>query len=163
MALAGFAVAVALVATVGALSNAPHIDGWYADADKVAWSPPGWLFAPAWTVLYVLMVISGFILWKRGFSGSGRESATKPQLTLFVVQLILNGLWSPAFFAWYPQVGAAAWWTAMAIMIALIVAVVFFAVKSKPVSSAVAWMQVPYVAWLLFASTLNAGIIALNS
>lgn len=159
----GFAAIIAAVAALGALSNAPHIDGWYADAEKVPWSPPGWLFAPAWTLLYALMAISGWILWRKGFRGPGEPSATRPQLTVFIVQLVLNCLWSPVFFALHPEIGAAAWWIAAVIMVALIAAVARLTAISHPVSPTVAWLQAPYLAWLCFAATLNIGIIVLNT
>lgn len=75
---------------------------------------------------------------------------------------MLNSLWSPVFFALYPVIGEPAWWIAMVIMVALIAAVIALAVRSARVSRAVTILQVPYLAWLLFAATLNAGIIVLN-
>lgn len=162
--LAGFGMlaAVVAVAALGVASNAPHVDGWYADAQRVAWSPPNWLFAPAWSLLYAFNVIAGYLLWRRGYQGQGKPSRTRPQLTLFVTQLALNSLWSPAFFALYPLIGASAWWIAMVIMVALIVTVIALAIRSWHVSKTVTFLQIPYLAWLLFASTLNAGIIVLN-
>lgn len=64
----GMLAAVAAVATLGVLSNAPHTDGWYAEVERVPWSPPNWLFGPAWTILYVLIAVSGSC---SGVAGSG--------------------------------------------------------------------------------------------
>lgn len=155
-------VTVTAVAAVGALSNAPNTDGWYASVEKVPWSPPNWLFAPVWTVLYLSIALTGYLLWRRGFAGPGRPSAMRRQLTLFVSALVLNALWSPVFFAGYPLVGVAAWWGGMAIMVLLIVNVVVLAFAARSVSVVAAVLQVPYLAWLCLAASLNAGIILRN-
>ncbi|MGO3886146.1 MAG: TspO/MBR family protein [Mycetocola sp.] len=156
-------VAVAVVATVGSLASIGNTDGWYAQVDKVAWNPPNSVFGPAWTVLYLMIATAGFLLWRRGFQGEGQRNAAHGVLVFFAAQLLVNGLWNPVFFAGYPAVGVAAWWAAMVIMVVLIVLVITLIVRSWRVSRVASVLLMPYLAWLLFASTLNAGIIALNA
>lgn len=163
LALSSMLAAVAVVALLGSLATIPHTEGgWYATADRVPWSPPNWLFGPAWSVLYALMAVSGFLIWRRGFRGGGQRNAATPVLWLFVIQLLLNGLWTPMFFAMFPLIGAAGWWIALADIVLLIIVVVIYIVRSARVSRVAAGLFVPYGLWLLFASTLNIGIIVLN-
>lgn len=161
-AAAGFFGAVVLVALGGVLANRGNTDGWYASAEKVFWSPPNSLFGPAWSILYALIAIAGFLLWRRGFAGPGRESHTRALLMLFVAQLVLNALWSPMFFAGYPAWGPIAWWIALAIIVVLDVLVAWLVIACLREHLVVSLLLVPYLCWILFATTLNAGIIALN-
>ncbi|MGO2660653.1 TspO/MBR family protein [Mycetocola reblochoni] len=154
--------AVFAVASLGSLAAIGNTDGWYATVEKVPWNPPNSVFGPAWTVLYLLMAVAGYLVWRRGFRGRGSRNAATGTLVLFAAQLLANGLWTPVFFAGYPVAGVAAWWAAMGIMVVLIVLVVALIVVARRVSVAAAILLLPYLAWLLFASTLNAGIIALN-
>ena len=164
-----FLVIVASVAAFGSLATIPNTEnGWYADAVKVAWSPPNWLFGPAWSLLYFLIAVSGFLLWRAGYAGTGadprnvvRNRAQGP-LTIYAIQMILNLLWTPVFFAGYPIVGAAAWWAALIVILVLIGTVVALIIATAKWSKLAAWLLVPYLAWLLFATSLNIGIIALN-
>jgi len=152
----------AAVAVMGSLASAPNTDGWYEDAVKVPWSPPNWLFGPAWTVLYVVIAIVGFLVWRAGYAGGEAPNRAQRALTIFAVQLVLNLAWTPVFFAGYPLFGASAWWAGMVVIVLLMAAVVALIIATARWSRAAAWMLVPYLGWLLFASTLNAGIIVLN-
>ena len=156
-----FVVIVAAVAFVGSLASTGNVDGWYADAAKVPWNPPNAVFGPVWSVLYALIALAGFLIWRAGFR-SGEPNAAQRPLRLFIVQLVLNSLWTPAFFAGYPLLGPAAWWIAAVIILSLIVVVITLGVAAAPWSRIAAWITVPYLAWLLFATSLNIGIIALN-
>lgn len=162
LAAAAFLVIVVAVAALGSLATAPNTDGWYAGVEKVAWSPPNWLFAPAWSVLYLLIAIAGFLIWRAGFAGAGEQNGARGALTLYVTQLLLNFAWSPIFFAGYPMIGKAAWWIALVVIVLLVAAVALLIPAAAKWSKTAAWLLVPYVAWLAFATTLNAGIIALN-
>lgn len=167
---------VAVIAALGSLASSPSIDGWYATANKVAWSPPNWVFGPAWSILYLLIACAGYIIWRTGYAGhstapvhsiagsvevAGPNLARK-QLGLYAAQLALNAMWTPIFFAGYPLVGRPAWWVALAVIAALIVTVVWLISSTVRLSPVAAWMLTPYLLWLLFAASLNAGIIALN-
>jgi benzodiazapine receptor len=157
-----FLAIVATVAALGSLATVPNTQGWYADVEKVAWSPPDWVFGPAWSVLYLLIALAGFLTWRSGFAGAGARNRARAALRLYIVQLILNFAWTPVFFAGYPLVGAAAWWAALIVIVLLVVAVAILIVAMWRWTRVGALLLVPYLGWLMFATTLNAGIIALN-
>lgn len=152
---------VALVAFVGAQATIPNTTGWYAQVEKVPWNPPNWLFGPAWSILYVLIAAAGWLLWRAGWR-AGKPNAAKVPLVLFWAQMLLNAVWTPVFFAGYPILGEPAWWVALVVIISLIGTVITLLVQAHKWSKAAALILVPYVLWLIFASTLNAGIIVLN-
>ncbi|WP_200332090.1 TspO/MBR family protein [Leucobacter sp. L43] len=156
-----FLVIVAAVAFGGSIASTGNVDGWYADAEKVPWDPPNAVFGPVWTALYALIALAGFLIWRPGFRMGG-PNAARSTLSLFVLQLVLNALWTPVFFAGYPVFGEAAWWIAAVIIIALIVVVIALAVSAAKWSRVASLIMVPYLLWLCFASTLNIGIIVLN-
>lgn len=153
---------VAAVATAGSLVTFPNVDGWYAEVNKVDWTPPNAVFGPAWTVLYVLIAIAGWLVWRRGFIGHGEPNLAAGALTLYVVQLLLNAAWSPLFFGGYPAIGELGWWLAMIVILLLIVTVIALIGSVQRWSKLAGVLLLPYLLWLIFASTLNAGIIALN-
>jgi len=152
-------VAVAAIAVGGSLASTENVDGWYSGVDKVPWNPPNWLFGPVWSVLYLFIATAGFLLWRRAAS-DGRT--WDPVLTVYVVQLALNAAWTPIFFAGYPIVGEAAWWIALGVILALIVSVVVLMGFATTRSKTAGWLLAPYLFWILYASTLNAGVAALN-
>lgn len=153
--------AVATIAFAGSAATVSEVDGWYADAQKAPWSPPNWLFAPVWSFLYLLIALSGWLVWRAGHRPA-RGNAASRALGLYVAQLVLNGLWTPVFFSGYPVVGRSAWWASFAIMIALIVTVIWFALDAVAWSRLAALIMIPYLAWLLFAASLNLAIPLLN-
>lgn len=157
-----FLAIVALIALVGSAASAAHVDGWYANAEKVSWNPPNWLFGPAWGTLYILIALSGWLVWRNAASEKQRHSSSRV-LTIFGLQLLFNAIWTPLFFAGYPMFGAVAWWAALIVMLLLIISVSWYAKAAAPVSSAAAWLMLPYLLWLLYAASLNIGIIVLNS
>ena len=146
------------VAAFGSLSTIANVDGWYADAAKPFWNPPNWIFGPVWTVLYTLMSVAAWLVWLRRAQPGARRA-----LWTYVVQLVLNALWTPVVFGAYPLLGPAALWVALGILVALDVAVLLTMLRFWPLSRAAAWLLVPYWAWVLFATTLNAGLAVLNS
>lgn len=162
LAAIAFLAIVAAVATIGSLSTMQHTEGWYAEVQKVAWSPSNAIFAPVWSVLYVIIALVGFLVWKSGFVGDGNHNRARGTLWLYVVQLVLNFTWTPIFFSGYASVGAAAWWAALGVIVALVISVIWLIAATSRWSRAASWLLVPYLLWLIFASTLNAGVIALN-
>lgn len=141
------------VAGVGSLLTTPQTasGGWYGTLDKPSFTPPNWLFGPVWTVLYLSMAVSGWLVWRReGFAGA------KLPMTLFFVQLGLNLLWNVAFFgAESPALGLVdilALW-----MVILLTIIAFFRI-----SQFAGWLLMPYLAWVTFATLLNASIWWLN-
>jgi benzodiazapine receptor len=146
------------VAALGSLATFDNVDGWYADADKAFWNPPNWIFGPAWTLLYTLMSVAAWLVWRQR-----HRVGVKRALTLYVVQLVLNSVWTPVFFGLYPAVGPTALWVALVIIVALDVAVLVTMIAFWRASRVAAWLLVPYWAWVLFATTLNAALAVLNS
>ena len=147
--LLAFLAASALVAGLGGLATANNVDGWYATADKAPWSPPNWVFGPVWTVLYTAMAVAAWLVWR------SRAEGTRPALTAYAVQLVLNLLWTPVFFGLYPVLGTPALWIAFVIIVALAVAVSVTVLYFGPISRAAGLLLLPYLAWIVFASSLN--------
>ncbi len=149
--LAGLLAASFLVAFVGGLSSTAGVDGWYAAADKPPWTPPNWLFGPVWTVLYTAMAVAAWLVWRRW----GWQAA-RPALLLYGAQLALNAMWTPLFF------GAEQLWLGLAVIVALDIVlactVVAFYRRHRPAGV----LLMPYLAWAVYATTLNAGVAALN-
>ena len=121
---------------------------WYACLAKPAFNPPDWVFGPVWTLLYVMIAVAGWRTWNRHRHGGTMQ--------VWIVQLALNFLWSPIFFA--------AHWIglALAVILLLLIAILTFIVMSWNKDRAAAWLFVPYAAWVAFASLLNASIWYLN-
>jgi len=147
--LLGFLAASALVAGLGGLATATNVNGWYATADKAPWSPPNWVFGPVWTLLYTAMAVAAWLVWRR------RAEETRPALTAYAVQLVLNLLWTPVFFGLYPVLGTPALWIAFGIIVALAVAVAVTVLYFGPISRTAGLLLLPYFAWVVFASSLN--------
>lgn len=123
----------------------------YEQLVRPAWAPPQWLFGPVWSVLYVLMGIAAWLVWRaHGFKGA------RAALTLFIVQLAANALWSWLFFAWHQ--GALAF-VEVALLWCLIVATT---VAFRRLHTVAAALLLPYLAWVTFASALTFSIWRLN-
>lgn len=145
-------------AAIGSMISAPAIDGWYADAPKPMWTPPNAVFGPVWAVLYALISVAGWLVWRHRASPE-RFAA----LSAYVVQLALNVAWTPAFFGLGAILGTAGLWIALGIIVALDFAVLVAIIRFGEVSRPAAALLVPYWLWVLFATTLNAAIAVLYS
>jgi tryptophan-rich sensory protein len=121
---------------------------WYAGLAKPPFNPPDWLFAPVWTVLYVLIAVAGWRTFERDRSGW--------PMRLWWAQLVLNFAWSPVFFTAH-QIGVA-----LAVILLLLAAILAFIGASWRQVSVAAWLFVPYAAWVGSASVLIGAILALN-
>ena len=154
--LLAFLAASALVAGLGGLATANNVEGWYATADKAPGSPPNWVFGPVWTALYTAMAVAAWLVWR------SRAEGTRPALTAYAVQLVLNLLWTPVFFGLYPVLGTPALWIAFVIIVALAVAVSVTVLHFGPINRAAGLLLLPYLAWIVFASSLNLWM-ALNN
>lgn len=142
----------AAVAGIAGVVTAPEINGWYVSLAKPSWTPSRSFFPIAWTILYVLMAFSLWRLWDRVLPSPARREA----LLFFFAQLLLNAVWSPVFFGLHNL------HIALAIIIVLVVAIVGTIFTSARVDPPAAWMLVPYFFWVAYATTLNAGILAMN-
>ena len=149
-ALVGFLAVTSLVALLGSMATATSVQTWYQALSKPSWNPPAWLFGPVWTVLYLAMAVAAWLVWLH--HGSGRREA----LLLFAVQLILNAAWSWLFF--YGRAPGAALVDIVLLWIAIAATIAAFA----RVRTDAAWLMVPYLAWVTFATALNAAIVHLN-
>lgn len=146
-----FLAAVAAVAISGSLFT-PAVDPvWYAGLRKPSFNPPNWIFAPVWTVLYVLIAVSAWLVWRRAGWGEGRRA-----LSVWLAQLALNAAWTPVFF------GAHRIGLALAIIGCLLLAIVGTILAFRRHHALAAAMLLPYLAWVAFATLLNASIWRLN-
>lgn len=152
IALIGWIALPLIAGAIGSLFTAPNIPTWYATLAKPELNPPSWVFGPVWTVLFVLMGTAAFLVWRKGTHKRDVQFA----LSIFGVQLVLNTLWSIIFFGLqkpnYAFLEIILLWTAIAATI-----VVF-----RNVSKLAAWLLVPYIIWVSFASYLNYMIWMLN-
>jgi tryptophan-rich sensory protein len=147
---AGWLVGTSAAAAVGAFASARDAS-FYAELTQPAWAPPAWLFGPAWSVLYLLMAIASWLVWRRhGFGGAQRG------LTLFVAQLAANALWPWLFFAW--RQGGLAFAELAVLWILIVMTIVAFARLSRPAAA----MLLPYLAWVTFAGALNLTLWRMN-
>jgi len=121
---------------------------WYAGLAKPDWNPPGWIFGPVWTSLYVMMAIAAWLVWKR-------DGWSKP-LWLYLAQLALNAAWTPIFF------GANKIGWAFAEMLIMWLAILFTVLTFRHVSKAAALLLLPYLAWVAFAAFLNFTLWRMN-
>jgi tryptophan-rich sensory protein len=146
--LLGFIAACFLAALTGA---AYRPGDWYERLAKPSWRPPNRLFAPVWTVLYFLIAVSGWLVWREaGFAGAALP------LAIYALQLVLNAAWTPLFFGLHrPDLGfldIVLVWLSVAATIAL-----FY-----PIHASAALLLLPYFAWVTFAAALNFAVWRLN-
>lgn len=122
---------------------------WYASLNQPAFAPPDWLFGPVWTVLYVLIAVAGWLVWRA-------QGWRSPLLALWLVQMGLNALWMPIFF------GLNMLGLALVEIIMLWIAIAACVVSFHRQASVASWLMLPYLAWVSFALLLNAGYWWLN-
>lgn len=153
-ALAGFLVLSLAAGGIGGLWTAPATapGGWYYQIEKPSWTPPSWLFGPVWTALYIAMGVAAWLVWRRG----GWETQRQP-LTFWLVQLVLNTLWSGLFFGLRsPALGAIE-------IVLLWIAILLTILAFRRVSRAASWLMVPYLLWVTFAAALTFAVWRLNA
>lgn len=121
---------------------------WYASLAKPPFNPPNWVFAPVWSLLYILIAIAGWRTWQRPPGNRAMRA--------WAAQLVLNCLWSPTFF------GAKMMGVALVVILLLLVSIVVFIARTWNSDRLSAWLFVPYAAWVAFASLLNASLLLLN-
>lgn len=150
LALPVFLLAVGLTGALGAIASA-HAAEFYAQLERPHWAPPAGVFGPVWTLLYLMIGIAGWLAWRER-SARGRAGA----LTLFAAQLVLNAAWSWLFFAWHR--GGLALVDICVLWLAVLTTLVQFW-RLRPLAGA---LLVPYLAWISFATALNAAVWRLN-
>jgi len=132
----------------GYLSSQFSMVNTYSQLYKPDFFPPAWLFAPVWTILYILMGIAAYLVWKKG--------EAKEQLFIFSLQLILNLLWSPIFFGLHQY-----FWAFIEILILLIV-IIWTIISFNRKSKTAAYLMIPYLFWVSFATILNYVVFMIN-
>ena len=148
-------ISLAVPLAIGGLSGfatSRGVNSWYPTLIKPSFNPPGWIFGPVWTALYIMMGVAAFLVWREGLDTEGVKLA----LTLFAIQLFLNGLWSVLFFG----MQAPGW--ALIEIGALWLAIVVTLVLFWRVSPTAGMLLLPYWAWVSFATVLNASLWWLN-
>ena len=137
---------------VGSQFTMPSIPGWYAELNKPTWNPPNWVFAPVWNLLFLLMAISVWLVWRKA-DGAALAWA----MVFFIVQLALNVTWSALFFGL--QNPAAAFVEILILWCAILATTITFW-RVRPVAG---WLMLPYLGWVGYASFLNFSIWRMNS
>jgi len=138
------------VGALGSIPTAKSVRDWYPTLQKPPGTPPSWVFGPVWTTLYVLMAVSAWQVWRE--YGWGARAA----LLIFFAQLALNLAWSGIFFG-ARQIGFA-----LFEIIVLWLAILFNVVVFFPLNTVSAYLLLPYLLWVTYASYLNCGIWLLN-
>lgn len=141
-----------IIGIIGSLFTIPVIDGWYTHLVKPELAPPNWIFGPVWTLLFMLMGIAMYLVWKKGLE----RRDIKIALGVFACQLLLNSLWSIIFFGLRSPGGAFV--EIIFLLLAILATIIVFAKISKPA----AWLLAPYILWVTFAAYLNYAIYSLN-
>lgn len=150
LALAGWLALAFAAAAIGGIASA-NAGSFYQELVRPSWSPPASLFGPVWTVLYLLMGIAAWLVWSEKQSEHRRGA-----LTLFVIQLAFNTLWSWLFFAW--REGGWAFAEILLLWILIVATVIAF----RRVDRIAAVLMIPYLLWVSFAAVLNFAIWRLN-
>lgn len=148
--LIGWLVVSFAASAIGALASV-QAKSFYGQLTQPAWAPPGWLFGPVWTLLFTLMAIAAWLVWR-----SGGFRANRVALSLFLLQLSLNALWSWLFFAWHR--GALAFADIVLLWILIVATLVSFW-RVRPIAGA---LLIPYLLWVSFAAALNYSVWQLN-
>ncbi|RYZ62125.1 MAG: tryptophan-rich sensory protein [Chitinophagaceae bacterium] len=148
-------ISIGVPVAVGAIAGfftATGSNSWYQTIEKPSWQPPGWLFGPVWTTLYILMGIALYLVWKSNASPKVKRMA----ITLWVIQLVFNFFWSFIFFSQHQIDWALA--EILVLWFFILLTIIYFARISK----LAAWLLVPYISWVSFASLLTYTIYKLN-
>ena len=137
---------------VGSFSTMNSVKTWYAELSRPSFTPPDWTFGVVWPILFVMMGISVFMIWNRGLD----KRKVKVALGLFVLQLVLNGLWTPIFFGLHMI--ALALIEIVLLWIAILLTILVFWRISKTAT----FFLFPYILWVSFAAILNTALWYLN-
>jgi tryptophan-rich sensory protein len=146
-----FLALVGATAWLGTRVTLPSL-GWYAGLAKPGFTPPDRVFGPVWTILYILMAVAAWRVWK----AETTRLSVRRALAMFFVQLALNALWSPAFFgAKRPEV-------AFVVIVMLLGALGVTLLQFFRIDRLAGWLLTPYLLWVAYAAVLNGAIVLLN-
>jgi translocator protein len=141
-----------IVGALGSLATRGALPEWYAELAKPSFTPPPWIFAPVWTALYLLMGVAAFLVWRRGL----KDPQVVRAVIAFGAQLLLNALWSPAFF------GLRSCIAGLIVIVPLWITIAATILLFWPVSRPAALLLTPYLAWVSFATVLNVALVLKN-
>jgi len=164
-----------MAGVIGSVFTIPAIGSWYKTLNKPSFNPPNWIFGPVWTLLFLLMGISFYLVWDKKWVVKNKTKEIKNLkinpwfeklwtgdwqkiniLSIFFVQLLLNVGWSVAFF------GMQSPGTALSILLMLWVSILFTIINFYRVSKLSAYLLIPYILWVSFAGILNYALLILN-
>jgi tryptophan-rich sensory protein len=151
LSLTPFVLGCFLVAAIGSIATARSVQTWYRGIEKPTWNPPDWIFGPVWTLLYFLMAVAAWLVWR-----TADWDKIQLPMTLFALQLGFNLAWSILFFGLrFPGL-------AFLDIVLLWGSILLTITRFFPISTAAGWLLVPYALWVTFAATLNFTIWKLN-
>jgi tryptophan-rich sensory protein len=145
-------VPVLAAGALGSVATTPNIPTWYAGLEKPGFTPPNWVFAPVWTILYLMMAYAAWRILSLPPESPGRSGA----LAAFFVQLALNAAWSWAFFALHSPLAG------LCVIVLLLLTIGITIAWFWPLDRAAALLLVPYLAWVGYATALNVAVWRLN-
>jgi benzodiazapine receptor len=145
-------ISIAIPLIVGGISSLITQNGFknYAQIDKPALSPPSWIFPVVWTILYILMGISAYLIYEKD------KSEAKRPLTLYAIQLVMNFMWPVFFFSFHAYLFSFIW---LIIMWAIVIAMTVLFYRTDKLAGL---LQIPYIIWLTFAAYLNLSVFLIN-
>ena len=150
-----FLVSLLITLAIGfaaSLFTRPQIAGWYSTLVKPSFNPPPWIFAPVWTIIYILIAIAAYMVWERRDGSTNYLTAR----AVYIIQLLLNFSWSIVFFRFHAVAGG------LLVIILLWLIIVLNIRWFGKVSKTAGWLLFPYFLWVSFAAILNYSIFTLN-
>jgi len=140
------------IAVTASLFTISQIPVWYSTLNKPWFNPPNWLFGPVWVTLYLMIAVAAYLVWKR----RNKSDVYKTTRNVYIIQLVLNFSWSAVFFGMHQVLGA------LLVIALLWISIVICIYNFNKFSKVAAWLLVPYLLWVSFASVLNLYIYLLN-
>jgi tryptophan-rich sensory protein len=140
------------ISFIASFITSSKIPGWYESLTKPSFNPPNWVFGPVWTILYIMMGIALYLVWKRGL----HRKKVRRAVNVFAVQMLLNFLWTPAFFG-MQSLGAG-----LVVIVLLLGAIVATIIIFWSVSRIASVLLLPYFFWVSFATVLNLSLYLMN-
>jgi len=137
---------------LGTVFTVSSIPTWYTTLNKPVFNPPNWIFGPVWTVLYILMGVSFALIWLKGV----KTQKSREAISLFLVQLFLNAIWTPIFF------GAKNLFLALIVIILMWIFILKTILAFGKINKTASYLLYPYIAWVSFATILNFAVWLLN-
>jgi benzodiazapine receptor len=156
LSLIAFIALVFAISGISSLVTMPAVQGWYQTLQKPGWNPPDWVFGPVWTMLYLMIAVAGWRVWNRLPAAVFSQRFMHHVMRPYWLQLLFNFAWSLLFFGLKsPLAGAFD-------IVLLLAAIGWNIQRFRTVDRVAAWLLVPYLLWVCYATSLNFAILALN-